>query len=70
MGQTDQITEISNLAGLIDAALQIADKRREKLQHLRTAILNSNTKEVYKYAREICGLEEEEECNRTDTGPG
>jgi hypothetical protein len=64
MGQADQITEISNLAGLIGAAVQIAGKRRETMKRLRTAILNSDTSEVYKYARELCGLENDEESNR------
>jgi hypothetical protein len=68
MDQFEQITDMSNLAGLVDVALQIAGKRRETLEHLRTAVLNSDTTEVYKYAREICGLEEDEERNRTDTG--
>ena len=54
MGQTDQITDMS---GLFRVAIEIAGKRRETLQRLRTALLNSETKEVYKYAREICGLE-------------
>lgn len=60
MGQSEQITDMSNLAGLIDATLQIAGKRRETLQRLRTALLISDTTEVYKYAREICGLEKDE----------
>jgi hypothetical protein len=57
MGPHDQIRDGSNLEGLIDAAVQIARKRRETLQRLRTAVLDSDTTEVYKYARELCGLE-------------
>jgi hypothetical protein len=61
MGQTDQIAEISNVGGLIATALQISDKRRETLQCLRTAFLNSDTTAVYQFARQLCGIDEIEE---------
>jgi hypothetical protein len=60
MGQSEQITEISNLGALIDAALQIAGKRRDTLQRLRTALLNSEDSEALKWARALCGLDNEE----------
>jgi hypothetical protein len=60
MGQDDQITGETNVGGLVDTAVQIAGKRRETLQRLRTALVNSETTEVYKYAREICGLENDQ----------
>jgi hypothetical protein len=57
MGQYDQITDGLNLGGLIDAALQIAGKRRETLYRLRTALENCDDTEALKFARELCGLE-------------
>jgi hypothetical protein len=60
MSQYNQITDESNLGGLIDAALQIAGKRREVLHRLRTALVNCDDTEALKFARELCGLENDQ----------
>jgi hypothetical protein len=66
MGQSDQITEVSNLEGVIDAALQIAVKRRENLQRLRTALLSSQDSQALKWARALCGLDDAEPDRNAD----
>lgn len=63
MAREDQIAEQSNVGGLVNAALQIAAKRRETLRRLRAALVNSDTAAALKYARELCGLDHDETSN-------
>jgi hypothetical protein len=58
----------SRLRGLVDMALQIAGTRMETLGRLRAALVNSEDAEALKFARELCGLENDETGHRTDSG--
>ena len=52
------------LKGLVDAAIGIADARRKILQHMRTALEAGDNAEALKFARELCGLENEKARSR------
>jgi len=47
------------LKGLVDVAIEIADARRKILQHMRTALETGDSAEALKFARQLCGLENE-----------
>jgi hypothetical protein len=47
----------TNLGGLLDIAIEIAEKRRDLLRLMRTALLNHNDAEALDYARQLCGVE-------------
>jgi hypothetical protein len=64
MAQQHQVTDHPELKGLIDAAIEIADARREILHHMRDAILAGDNAEALKLARELCGLENEKASTR------
>jgi hypothetical protein len=49
----------AELSGLIDAALEIAEKREQTLERLEAALRQGDTPEVYKFAKELCGLKDE-----------
>jgi uncharacterized protein YpiB (UPF0302 family) len=51
------------LGGLVDAALDIAKKRKDVLRDLRAALQTHDTEEALKLARQLCGLEDEKERN-------
>jgi hypothetical protein len=55
-----------SLEGILDAAIEIAAKRREVLVRLRKAVKAKNTAEVYRAAREVCGLHDDEKGNRVN----
>jgi hypothetical protein len=42
--------------GILDAALKIAASRREALTRLREALTTNDTAEVFRIAKELCGL--------------
>ena len=52
------------LNGILDAALEIAQERRENLARLRTALENGNDPEALRLAKELCGLDNEKESRR------
>ena len=54
------------LDGILDAALEIAEKRRETIALLRGALKAKNTTEVYRIAREVCGLYDDEKSHRVN----
>ncbi|HEY2123512.1 MAG TPA: hypothetical protein VGH07_07945 [Chthoniobacterales bacterium] len=58
MAQRHQLTDAPALKGLVDAAIEIADARRQILQRMRTALERGDITEALKFARELCGLEE------------
>ena len=64
MAQRHQITDDPTLKGLVDAAIEIADARREILQRMRTALEAGDNAEALKFARELCGLEHEKASSR------
>ena len=47
----------TNLGGLLDIAIEIAEKRRDILRRMRTALENRNDLEALDYARQLCGVE-------------
>ena len=57
--------EETNLAGLLDAALEIALRRRNTLLRLRAALEQGNDTQALKLARELCGISHEQESHRT-----
>jgi hypothetical protein len=54
------------LEGILDVALEIADKRRETIALLREALKAKNTVEVYRVAGEVCGLYDDEKSHRVN----
>ena len=45
--------------GILDAALEIAGSRREALTRLREALTTNDAAEVFRTAKELCGLHDE-----------
>ena len=43
----------TNLGGLLDIAIEIAEKRRDTLRRMRTALENRNDLEALDYARQL-----------------
>jgi hypothetical protein len=54
-------TALSNMVG---AALEVGRERRQILDQLKQALLDNDTDEIVKFAKQICGLEHENK--RTD----
>lgn len=52
---------------LYEAAAEIARARREKLYKLRAALRRNDSSAALTIARELCGLNDDEERNRTHT---
>lgn len=52
--------------GVIDAALEIARRRRDTLAQLRAALETGNREQALTLAKELCGLAHEQESHRTD----
>ena len=50
--------------GIIEAAREIAARRRETLSRLRAALECGDTEQVLNIARELCGVNHEQESNR------
>jgi len=48
----------TNLGGLLDIAIEIAEKRRDLLDLMRTALLNRDDEQVLSCARQLCGVEQ------------
>ena len=46
----------ANLKGILEAALQIAAKRREILTRLRAALESGRNQDALALARQLCGL--------------
>ena len=49
--------DVPNLAGMVDAALEICEHRRDTLRRLRDALLNEHNDEALSLARQLCGIE-------------
>ncbi len=47
---------VNDVAGLVDCAFKVSDKRVATLKLLKEAILKNNSDDVLKYAKIICGL--------------
>jgi hypothetical protein len=55
-----------SLSGLVDAALEIASRRRDTLARLREALKVGDEPNALKLAAELCGLDDEQQSHRTD----
>jgi hypothetical protein len=64
MAHEHPITNDSALKGVIDAAIEIADARREILRRMRNALMAGDNAEALNLARELCGLENEKNGSR------
>jgi hypothetical protein len=53
---------VSNRRGLLDAALEIGRKRHDILQRMRAAVEAGNRSEVFEIARELCGVNQDEQA--------
>jgi hypothetical protein len=49
--------------GMIDAALDIAEHRRDTLRRLRAALKDKNVAEVFQAAEELCGISHDDETS-------
>jgi hypothetical protein len=61
----DNIEELA-LDGALDAALEIARRRRDTLAHLRGALEAGNQELALAFAKELCGLTHDQTSHRTD----
>jgi hypothetical protein len=64
LNMTDQMS-VSDLGGVLEAAMQIATGRREIIARLRVALEQNDTLCALQLARQMCGLNEE--CNRANS---
>jgi hypothetical protein len=65
-GHRDNVKGI-DLDGVLDAALEIARRRRDTLAGLRAALETGNQEQAIKLAKALCGLADEQESHRTDS---
>ena len=63
MAQQNPLPDLCTLTGLVDTAIEIARGRQEALQRLRTALETRDDKAALRFARELCGLENEQASN-------
>lgn len=56
------------LDGILDAAFEISEKRRETLERLRAALEAKNVAEVFRTAKELVGFDDDEKGNRINPG--
>lgn len=56
------------LDGTLDSALAIAEKRRDVLVRLRSALQANDVAALKAAAKELCGVDDEEESDRTYSG--
>jgi hypothetical protein len=54
------------LSGVLNAALEIASKRRETLARLRAALEKGDDTEALRVARALCGVRDGQESHRAD----
>jgi hypothetical protein len=62
----DLMSDNSSLSGVLNAALEIAGKRRETLALLRAALEKGDDTEALKVARALCGVKDGQESHRAD----
>jgi hypothetical protein len=56
-----------SLSGLVDAALEISNRRRAILERMREAFELGKDQEALSLAKELCGVNNEQESNRADS---
>jgi hypothetical protein len=61
------ISEGRTLRGVLEAALEIAQRRRDTLAQLRAALEAGDQERAITLAKELCGLAHEQEGNRTNS---
>jgi hypothetical protein len=49
---------------LVAAALDISERRRETLRHMKEAIEKGDKEEVFEFAKALCGVENEQTSDR------
>jgi hypothetical protein len=57
-----------SMNGLIDAALEVSERRRAILERMRKAFEIGNDQEALSLAKELCGVNNEQKSNRTYPG--
>jgi hypothetical protein len=60
-------SEDGTLSGVLDAALEIARRRRDTLAQLRAALEAGNQEQAITLAKELCGLTHAQESHRTNS---
>ncbi len=60
---SDLMSDNLSLSGVLNAALEIADKRRETLARLRAALEKGDDTEALKVARALCGVDDEQKSH-------
>jgi hypothetical protein len=56
-----------NYKGIIDAALEIASRRRDTVSRLREALIRGDEQKALEIARELCGVGNEQKRDRIDS---
>jgi hypothetical protein len=54
------------LNGIIDAAFEISERRRDILAQMREAFDRGDVSEALTLAKKLCGVDDEQKSNRTD----
>jgi hypothetical protein len=49
-----------DLSGIVDAAVEISERRRETLATMKEALERGDSEEALEYARQLCGIDDEE----------
>jgi hypothetical protein len=62
-----KMSDKSSLNGLIDAALEISERRRETIGQLRDALEHGREREALELAQQLCGINYEQKSNRVNT---
>ena len=55
-----------SISGIFEAAREISQQRRELLEKLRDALLHNDQENIIRFARELCGLTNEQKSNRAN----
>ena len=56
----------TNISGVYEAAMKIAEQRREILVQLRAALENNDQANINRFARELCGLNNDQTSDRVN----
>jgi hypothetical protein len=56
----------TNISGVFEAAREIAQQRRQILIQLRAALEQGDQPNINRFARELCGLNNEQTSNRVN----
>jgi hypothetical protein len=59
--------DISGNSGVVSIALEISERRRDTLRQMKAALEKGEHDKVIEHAKELCGIEDEQTCDRIDT---